>query len=276
MIRILALVALVIAALCATDLRERAGRALYHAGLPQAAAVVLGGGPWNAAALYDAGRYGEAAEAFRKTDFQSQHYDVGVALARAGRLKDAVAAFDYALVVDPNDDDARFNLALVEAAMRKARADAPDADGAAGAAATQNKRSNTASDIASDVDSAGEGAAGDRDSGRRAENAGPSKALKEGKGGPSERGSEPAKAQGSIGTGAGAGRTGDAYGNVAQAPEQLAHRLAPMQLKTVAASQRWLETLPDDPGVYLKRRIAHEQSGRKERGTGAPPATDAW
>jgi Ca-activated chloride channel family protein len=274
--RTLILAALIAAALLATDLRERTGRAFYHAGFPGAASTLLGGGAWAAAALYEDGRYAEAAQAFRAEDFSGQHYDVGLSLARAGRLRDAADAFDYALVVDPNDEDARFNLALIEALMRKAREDGPASQGAANAAATENKRSNTTSDSESDVNSAGEGAAGDRDSGQRAENAGPSRTLRQGSGGPSDRANEPGKASGSIGSGAGAGRTGDAFQNVARPPEQLAHRLAPMALKTMAASQRWLETLPDDPGVYLKRRIAHEQDGRKERGVAAPKMTDAW
>lgn len=276
MLRFLLLATTACLALLATDLRERTGRALYHAGFASAASALLGGGAWEAAALYDARRYEEAALAFRGTEFSGQHYDVGLSLARSGRLREAADAFDYALVVDPNDEDARFNLALVEAMMRKEREAGPAARGAAGASADENKRSNTTSDIDSDVNSTGAGAAGDRDSGKRAENAGPSRVLREGAGGPSDKANEPGKASGSIGSGEGAGRTGDAQRNVARPPEQLAHRLAPMALKTMAASQRWLETLPDDPGVYLKRRIAHERDGRKERGVAAPQMTDAW
>lgn len=276
MLRLLILASLAIAALVATDVRERAGRALYHAGFSNAASVLLGGGAWAAAALYEAKRYDEAATAFRGAEFSAQHYDVGLALARAGKLKEAADAFDYALVVDPNDEDARFNLALIEAQMRKVRADGPAARGAAGASADENRHSNTSSDIESDVNSTGAGAAGDRDSGRRAENAGPSRVLREGSGGPSDKANEPGKATGSVGSGEGAGRTGEANRNVARPPEQLAHRLAPMALKTMAASQRWLETLPDDPGAYLKRRIAHERDGRKEKGFAAPQMTDPW
>lgn len=276
MLRIAILAALIVGALVATDLRERTGRGLYAAGFPRAAAMVMGGGPWSAAALYHSGEFGAAAQAFRADDFAGQHYDVGLALARAGRLKDAADAFDYALVVDPNDEDARFNLALVEAMMRKTREQGPSASGAAGAGAQENKRSNTSADLDSGANSTGEGAAGDRDSGERAENAGPSRVNQEGAGGPSDRANQPGKATGSVGSGEGAGRTGDANRNVARPPEQLAHRLAPMSLKTMAASQRWLETFPDDPGAYLKRRIAHERDGRKEQGVAAPTMTDAW
>ncbi|MFC3690796.1 hypothetical protein ACFOWB_01060 [Chenggangzhangella methanolivorans] len=276
MLRHLLIAALIFAALAATGLRERAGRALYAAGFASAGAALVGGEAFAAAALYHDKRYDEAAQAFRAADFPAQHYDVGLSLARAGRLKEAADAFDYALVVDPNDEDARFNLALIEALMRVERADGPKASGAAGASADENKRSNSSADLDSGVNSTGAGAAGDRDSGERAVNAGPSRVLREGSGGPSDRADEPGKASGSVGSGAGAGRTGEANRNVARPPEQLAHRLAPMSLKTMAASQRWLETLPDDPGLYLKRRIVHERDGRQERGVAAPQQTDAW
>lgn len=277
MLRIAVLAALIGAALLATDLRERSGRALYHAGFTGAAAALLGGPAWAGASLYHKARYDEAVDAFRAADFAGQPYDLGTALARAGKLQEAAAALDLALERDPNDEDARFNQALVEALLKRTRADGPDARNAANAAATENKRSNAASpDAENDVNSQGAGAAGDRDAGKEAENAGPSKVTRTGRGEPTNQAKEPGKATGSIGSAAGAGRTGDANRNVAKPPEQLAHRLPPMTLKTMAATARWLETLPDDPGVYIRRRIEHERTARKERGLAAPEMTDAW
>lgn len=274
-LRLTAIAALIAVALLTTGFRERAGRALYHAGFESAAALVLPGAVWDAAAHYAAGRYDEAAATFRTVDFPAQHYDVGTSLARAGKLKDAADAFDYALVVDPNDEDARFNLALVESLLKRDRVGADDRDGAAGASATENRRSNAAaSEAEDDIAFAGAGAAGDRDSRRPAQNAGPSKVTRESENSGQDLSGESKKATGSVGSGGGAGRTGDANRNVAKPPEQLAHRLAPMSLKTMAASQRWLETLPDDPGAYLKRRIEHERAARKAAGLAAPELTD--
>ena len=276
MLRIALVATLVIGALFATDLRERAGRALYHAGFPGAAAMVLPHPAWAAAALYDEGRFDEAARAFGETEFVGDVYDRGAALARAGKFKAAAEAFDLALERDPNDEDARFNLALVEALLKQSREEGSSAKGAGAASGNQMKRSNTdRDDVENDTVSTGDGATGDRHSDRPAQGGGSSMAMREGTQ-TSEASGEPKKASGSIGSAAGAGRTGDASRNVARPPEQLAHRLAPMALKTMAASQRWLETLPDDPGVYLRRRIEHEQAGRKERGVAAPRSTDIW
>jgi Ca-activated chloride channel family protein len=276
--RIAILAAAILAALAFGDLRERTGRALHAAGADRAAALLLGGAVWDGAALYAGGRYAEAADAFRQANFPGQLYDVGLALARDGRLAEAVKAFDSALERDPNDEDARYNLALIESMLAKRRAEGRDANNPANASASQNKRGGEApSDAENEVNSTGEGAAGDRDSGREATSAGPSKVFRSGRAEQSDRPQETKKATGSIGSSqSGAGRTGDAQMNVARPPEQLAHRLDPMMVKTVAASRRWLETLPDDPGVYVRRRLAHERAGRAERGMAAPSNMDPW
>lgn len=47
-------------------------------------------------------------------------------------------------------------------------------------------------------------------------------------------------------------------------------------IQSVEASLDWLRTIPDDPGRYLKLRIAAERKQRESDGT-APPATgDPW
>lgn len=276
MLRIGLIATLIFAALLATDLRGRAGRALYDVGLPRVAAVLLGADGWRAAALFARGRFEEAAEAFDRVGPEGEPYNRGTALARAGRLRQAVEALEAALERDPNDEDARFNLALVESRLKVERGEGPAARNAGAASATETKRSNTSrQDVETDAVSTGEGAAGDRHSEKAAQGAGPSRASQEGAA-VSERASEPGKATGSVGSAGGAGRSGDASRNVARPPEQLAHRLPPMQLKTMAATLRWLETFPDDPGVYLRRRIEHERAGRKERGVAAPQMTDPW
>lgn len=277
MIRILILVGLIVAALGLTDSRQRIGRALFDAGLPRVAALVLGGPAWQGAAHYQNGRYAEAADAFRQASFPGQAYDLGTALARGGRLKEAVAAFDEALNRDPNDEDARYNLALVESLIRAKRGDGPDAHNGAQATATQNKRGgDAAAEAENDVESEGQGAAGDRDSGKQAEGAGASKALRVSRA-DQGRQSEAGKASGSIGSAQGAGRTGDAFMNVArQTPDQPALHSDSIMYKTIYASRQWLETLPDDPGVFIRQRFAQERDTRREQGRAAPEMTDPW
>lgn len=71
--------------------------------------------------LYQQGEFERAADAFiaalalpGEGERASSLYNLGNALARQGKLRDALTAYRSALRLDPRDDDARYNYALVE------------------------------------------------------------------------------------------------------------------------------------------------------------------
>jgi len=276
--RILAVLALILVAIVATDPRERIGRALYHAGLPTLAGMTLDGPAWRAAIYYAQGRYAEAAELFQGETFRSAHYDFGTALAKAGRLKEAETALNEALMFDPNDEDARYNLAIVEALRAKQEDQKRDARNAANANAAKQKRGGEApTDAENDVNSTGDGMAGDRDSGREASTPGGSQVARVGRAEQTRIDSGRGAARGSIGAAEGGGRTGSEQASVAKQMEQPSLRLQKSyQQQAVSASRQWLETVPDDPGRYLRLRLAAERARRAERGLAAPSGTEQW
>lgn len=65
---------------------------------------------WRASAAYRAGDFEQAAELFG----EQNAYNHGNSLARAGKLDEAIAAYDRVLQENPNDEDAAFNKKLVE------------------------------------------------------------------------------------------------------------------------------------------------------------------
>lgn len=69
---------------------------------------------WKATAQYRAQQYDEAAAAFTRQDTADGHYNAGNALARAGKLKEAIEAYNQALSLQPELEDAKANKALVE------------------------------------------------------------------------------------------------------------------------------------------------------------------
>ncbi len=69
---------------------------------------------WRGMALYETGDYQAAAEAFAKSETLDGKYNKGNALARAGDLKQAMAAYQDVLAEDPEHEDAKTNLELVE------------------------------------------------------------------------------------------------------------------------------------------------------------------
>lgn len=74
---------------------------------------------WKASAQYRAGDYVGAAQNFAKIDTANGHYNRGNALAKAGKLEDAIRAYDEALKRDANLEDAKKNRDLAEKLLKQ-------------------------------------------------------------------------------------------------------------------------------------------------------------
>lgn len=72
---------------------------------------------WQASALYRNGDFDKAASAYGGV--AGDDYNRGNALARAGKLREAVAAYDAALKADPADADAAYNREIVLKALEQ-------------------------------------------------------------------------------------------------------------------------------------------------------------
>jgi Ca-activated chloride channel family protein len=96
---------------------QQASRLLQQ-GDPKTAAERFQDPHWRATARYQAGDYAGAAEGFAG-DQPDSAYNRGNALARDGRLQEALAAYDAALERQADHADARFNRELVEQLLRE-------------------------------------------------------------------------------------------------------------------------------------------------------------
>jgi len=76
---------------------------------------------WRGAGLYRDGRHDEAADAFAWGDDAGAHYNRGTALAAGGRLRDALAALDRSISLEPGHADALHNRSVVIAALAARR-----------------------------------------------------------------------------------------------------------------------------------------------------------
>lgn len=65
---------------------------------------------WQASSLYRLGDYQKAFEAFSKADGVEALYNQGNALAKSGKLEEAVKKYEEVLKQSPNHEDAQFNL----------------------------------------------------------------------------------------------------------------------------------------------------------------------
>lgn len=87
-----------------------------HQGDPQTAAQQFRNPNWRGMALYEMGDYTAAAQAFAESD---NVYNQGNALAQAGELQQAIAAYQEVLQQNPDHQDARANLDLLEELLKQ-------------------------------------------------------------------------------------------------------------------------------------------------------------
>ena len=90
------------------------GLEAYNASQYDAASSNFEDPAWKGAAQYREGDYAAAAETYGQLDTADGYYNQGNALARAGQLDAAIAAYDKALEKRPTFPDAKDNKALIE------------------------------------------------------------------------------------------------------------------------------------------------------------------
>lgn len=96
--------------------RFAAAQTLLADGRGDEAALLFDDPLWRGAAEYRAGRYRRAAEAFGETEDATALYNLGNAQAKLGLWAEARRAYQAALRLEPDHEDALHNLELVEAA----------------------------------------------------------------------------------------------------------------------------------------------------------------
>ncbi|MDQ0472251.1 tetratricopeptide repeat protein [Labrys wisconsinensis] len=273
--------ALLVAGLAVLSGGDRGGRLLLAMGLPTPAAAALRDPAWRGAALYQAGRYAEAAAELRNTRSAEAAYNLGNAFARNGNLPLAVKAYDIALKRDPADADALANRALVQALL-KARSEPQPADkalGTANATATAEHQAGE-NEVGGDDkvrSTTGDGMAGQREAGAEAGSPGSSRVDRRGAPQPGDPAAGAAQARGAAA--ATAGRAGRRGGQtvVAASDEPAAQSPALMaQTEDNRATLQWLAAIPDDPVRFVRLRIAAEHQRRLAAGTAVPGQGAGW
>jgi len=248
-------------------------RALFYYGFPLAAANFLSDPVWKGATLYAAGKWNEAAESFAHDG--SSNYNLGNALVRAGRYSEAIEAYERALTIDPDDVDARYNKALIEAALQKdstavsgrpessiSPSPAIKAGGSRDRPPTDGGPGGAGEGLASGNQTKGQSSAG-------------GKVSKDGVHAATPGEQNSGISDGAAGAFGGAGRTGEVQPNFPDLLQERESRMRRRQQEAnVHPSLDWLQTLPDDPGLFLKAKIIAEKARRLKDAGGPIPEDD--
>jgi Ca-activated chloride channel family protein len=240
---------------------DQRGSAALSTGDPERAVELFEDPAWKGSALYRAGRYGEASDAFSAGEDPQAAYNLGNALARQGRLQEALAAYDRALARDPDDRDAQFNRDLVQRLMEQQRQDPAARPRDSGNAQPSGQTQHSPED-AQPQDSGGSRSSGSGDDG----SANPATDEPPPQAGPGEPPAPdpvpqtPSPAPGET--------TADPTGEPGepQPPDAAQGDPAESRAQEEAAQsvEQWLRRIPDDPGGLLRRkfRIQAEQRER--------------
>lgn len=192
---------------------------------------------WRGAALYRGQKFEEAADVLSESDTVTARYNRGNALAKAGRLREALDAYDNVLETDPQHDDARHNRDLVarllEELRQQTRRQQSEQSSGQGQQSSSDQQSGTSSD--GDAHEPPQGSGETR--GEPAEGA--------------RREQSPSTAE----------------------TENAAKQPPPLTAEESQAMAQWLRRIPDDPGGLLRRKFQLEYSRRRPE---RPEGTDAW
>jgi Ca-activated chloride channel family protein len=265
---------------------DQQGQQLLEQDQPEQAAEAFADEQWRGVARYRAGDYDAAAEAFANEDSSTGHYNRGNALAQTGKLEAALAAYQRALELDPDNADAASNKLQVEEALRQQKQQQQSGqDGESGDQGDQEQNPKQADGNNRDGDdseeaSPGQGEEASPDQGEQAspeegeeaspdqgEQTSPEEAQQAPADPPSDQDESPQQQDGSEHQPA--GNYQDPSGEDQQTGSE-GEATAAEQRTTEEDErlQQWLRQIPDEPGELLQRKFNYQYRQQQNRGGG--------
>ncbi|MCG6970293.1 MAG: VWA domain-containing protein [Gammaproteobacteria bacterium] len=108
--------------------QNQQAQSAFEQGQPQQAAHQFRNKKWQAAAYYKAKEYEKTLELLDASDAPEDMYNKGNALARLGRIQEAIKAYDTVLKQAPEHEDARYNKELLEKMLKQQQSKQGESD----------------------------------------------------------------------------------------------------------------------------------------------------
>ncbi len=251
---------------------DQQGARLLAEDRPKEAAERFRDPAWQANAYYRAGDYEKAAQLFEQIDTPTGHYNRANALAKLGRLDEALAEYDKALATEGGAEtvrrDAEFNRELVKKLREQQRQQQPEA----GEAGPSDAGAEDSQDPQTDDAGQEQPGQGDDQSGAPSSGTASGESSDEG----SEQGQESQSSPQSAEE-----RSAESQQAIEEASEErggdsetAANDDAPSS-ESEQAVEQWLRRVPDDPGGLLRRKFLYQYQRQQSEGN-SQQADEAW
>ncbi len=205
---------------------------------------------WRSAAQYRAEQFEASAASLANIESAAGHYNRGNALAKAGQLPAAIAAYDRALELDPSHEDARYNRDLVQQFLE----DNPEQQQEPQDQGEQGQQGNSDQSQSQSGEQQDGGESADEQQSEQGEQgeSGESQAA-EGAQDPSEEPNDgEQQAEENAEQEANAGEEAEEATAEAGGPEDVE------QWASEQAAEQWLRRVPQDPGGLLRRKFLYQ------------------
>ena len=208
--------------------RDQQGQAAFESEDHARASELFEDPAWRAAAQYRDGQFESSAETLAPAQSADGHYNRGNALARAGAFAEAIQAYDQALEIDPEHEDALFNRDLL---MQQPPQQSQGDSGGEGESGDEGEQQQSAQNQGSEQPESPPGEESESQSEQGADE-GDEQAQQQPA--PAEAGEEPPE------------------GDPVPTPGDLE------EWASEQAAEQWLRRIPEDPGGLLRRKFLYQ------------------
>ncbi len=225
--------------------RDQQAMEAYEKGDAQTAANLFEDPAWKATANYRNENFEDAANQFGGIQNSAAQYNVGNAFAKQGLLNEAIEAYDKALAMNPDNEDALFNKALIEKLLEEQQQQQQDQE-------NQDEQENEDSEENQDQQQNQQDEQEQQDEQQQQEEQQQEDQQSEQEQQQEERQEQDQEQQ---------QEPSEPQEQQARPEEQ-----NPLDEEEQQALQQWLRRVPDDPGGLLRRKFEQQYEERVRQG----------